>query len=101
MAREINRAKAEGNDNQHDLASLLRYLGGIIGLLQDNPETYLKSQVSPDGTISDHEVNALIEARRQAREHKDWARADQIRDQLTVAGIELEDGVDGSRWRRK
>ena len=101
LAREINRAKAEGNDNQHALASLLRYLGGIIGLLQDNPETYLKSRVSPDETISDHEVNALIEARRQAREHKDWARADQIRDQLTVAGIELEDGVDGSRWRRK
>ncbi|MCP4391998.1 MAG: cysteine--tRNA ligase, partial [Gammaproteobacteria bacterium] len=43
LVREINRAKAEGNAEQHALASLLRFLGSVIGLLQDDAEEYLKS----------------------------------------------------------
>ena len=101
LAREINRAKAAGSGEQHQLASLLRYLGGVIGLLQSRPEEYLKSRAGQDGGLADADVDALIEQRWQARRQKDWATADRIRDQLVDAGIEIEDGADGTRWRRK
>lgn len=46
----------------------------------------------------DHLVTALIEDRAAARAAKDWARADALRDQLTAAGVVVEDGADGARW---
>ena len=101
LTREINRTKQSGSDEQHALASLLRYLGGIIGLLQSNPEEFLKSQAGQGDGLSDLEVDALVEQRWQARQDKDWTKADQIRDQLTASGIEIEDGAEGTRWRRK
>ena len=101
LAREVNRAKQDGSDEQHSLASLLRYLAGIIGLLQADPEEYLKSQAGQADGLTDAEIDALVEQRLQARGEKDWATADRIRDELTAAGIEIEDGTDGTRWRRK
>ena len=101
LVREINRIKQSGTDEQHALASLLRFLGGIVGLMQSDPEGYLKSQAGQGDGLNDTEVDALVEQRWQARLDKDWAKADQLRDQLTAAGIEIEDGVDGTRWRRK
>jgi len=101
LAREINRAKTDGNGQQHALASLLRYLGGIIGLLQSDPELYLKSQAGQGAGLTDAEVDALVEQRWQARQRKDWAEADRIRDQLLDAGIEIEDATEATRWRRK
>ena len=101
LTREINRAKTEQNDERHALASLLRYLGGVIGLLQSRPEEYLKSQAGQGGGLSDAEVDDLVEKRWQARQHKNWAEADRIRDLLSAAGIDIEDGADGTRWRRK
>ena len=100
LAREINRAKNDGDEARHELAGLLKYLGGIIGLLQNDPEEYLKSQAGQGGTLDDAEIERLVEEREQARRDKDWSRADQIRDDLLVAGVELEDGSDGTRWRR-
>lgn len=102
LVRDINRAKQEGNDSCHALASLLRYLGGIIGLLQADPETFLKSATgaAADG-LADAEIEDLIEQRLQARAARDWAKADAIRDRLVEAGIEIEDGPDGTRWRRR
>jgi cysteinyl-tRNA synthetase len=44
-------------------------------------------------------VRLLVETRAQARERKDWAQADALRDRLTEAGIVLEDTADGVRWR--
>ena len=101
LTREINRTKQSRSEEQHALASLLRYLGGIIGLLQSDPDDFLKSQAGQGGGLSDAEVDALVEQRWQARQDKDWAKADQIRDQLTAAGIEIEDSPEGTRWRRK
>ena len=101
LVREINKAKSEASEDRHKLASLLRYLGGIIGLLQDEPEGFLKSQVGQQRGLSDYEIDHLVEQRIEARRQKDWALADQLRDQLTTAGIEIEDGAEGTRWRRK
>ena len=49
-------------------------------------------------TALDHLVSALISERAQARAAKDWGRADALRDQLTAAGVVVEDSADGARW---
>ena len=100
LTRDINRAKSEQRQDQHSLASLLRYLGGIIGLLQSDAEEYLKSGTGRDSGLSDAAIDELIEQRLQARAARDWASADRIRDELTAAGIVIEDGAEGTRWRR-
>ena len=100
LTRDINRAKSEQRQDQHSLASLLRYLGGIIGLLQSDAEDYLKSRTGQDLGLSDGAIDELIEQRLQARAARDWASADRIRDELTAAGIVIEDGAEGTRWRR-
>jgi cysteinyl-tRNA synthetase len=46
------------------------------------------------------EIESLIQERNEARAARDFARADQIRDRLASAGISIEDGADGTRWRR-
>jgi cysteinyl-tRNA synthetase len=53
------------------------------------------------GAISDADVDALIQERTQAKKSKNFKRSDEIRDQLTAAGIVLEDTKDGVRWKRK
>ena len=100
LARDINRTKTEAPDGVDELASLLKYLANIIGLLQNEPEVFLKSQVSSAGGLGDEEIEVLIQQRLDARANKDWAEADRIRDELTAAGISIEDGEGGSRWRR-
>ncbi len=101
LARDINRAKSEQQGAQHALASLLRYLGGIIGLLQADAEDFLKSGGGQGAGLSDVAIDELIEQRLQARADKNWADADRIRDELNAAGIVIEDGANGTRWRRR
>jgi cysteinyl-tRNA synthetase len=102
LVREINRAKSEHKPERHELASLLRQLGSVLGLLQANPVDFLKSRAgqSGDGGLSDTAIDELVAARLQARADKDWANADRIRDELNDAGIIIEDGSEGTRWRR-
>jgi cysteinyl-tRNA synthetase len=102
LVREVNRAKSEQRPEQHELASLLRHLGGVLGLLQADTEDFLKSRAGQSGTggLSDTAIDELVAARLQARAGKDWANADRIRDELVSAGIIIEDGAGGTRWRR-
>lgn len=100
LVRDINKAKTESPGTVNPLASLLKYLAGIIGLLQSDAEAYLKTQAGSSSGLTDSEVDDLIQQRLDARENKDWALADRFRDELTNAGILLEDGVTGTRWRR-
>ena len=100
LAREINRAKNDGPGNVNSLASLLKYLAGIIGLLQSDPGDYLKSAVSGSSGLADKIIDAMIQQRLDARKNKNWKEADRLRDELVDAGISIEDGVDGTRWRR-
>ena len=100
LAREINRAKSAGDERQHELASLLRHLGAVLGLLQAKPEEFLKSQAGQGNGLGDSAIEDMIAARLQARSDKDWAKADRIRDELSAAGIVIEDGNEGTRWRR-
>ncbi|MCW7760846.1 cysteine--tRNA ligase [Photorhabdus luminescens] len=100
MAREINRLKSEDIDAANGLAAELRKLAGILGLLQQESEQFLHRGVQAD----DEEIakiEALIKQRNDARKNKDWALADSARNQLNEMGIELEDGPQGTSWRRK
>ncbi|MCH8104816.1 MAG: cysteine--tRNA ligase [Proteobacteria bacterium] len=100
LVREINRARVEKSSGVDSLASLLRYLAGIIGLLQSDPENYLKSAVAGSSGLCDEAVETLIQQRIDARNNKDWATADRLRDELIAGGISIEDSTGGTRWRR-
>ncbi len=100
LTREINRRRDADDAGWHALAALLRRLGGVIGLLQADPAEYLKSRAGQSSGLVDGAIEALIAERLEARKAGDYARADRIRDELSAAGIVIEDGADGTRWRR-
>ena len=90
----------EVNKNQDvQLSGCLKALGGVLGLLQDNPQAFLQNGGSEEGLSSD-EINDLIAQRKIARETKNWAESDRIRDILAEHKITVRDGVDGTTWTR-
>ncbi|MEF1288992.1 cysteine--tRNA ligase [Vibrio sp. M260118] len=99
MAREINRLKAEDVASASALGSLMRELADVIGILHQDPESFLKGDAGNDDEVA--EIEALIKLRNDSRAAKDWANADMARDKLTEMGIVLEDGAEGTTWRRK
>ena len=104
LAREINKAvnleTAEGDAQALALAKLLKDLAQPLNILQLNPTDFLQAKVGETTGLSDSEIEAFIEARKQAKADKDFAKADQIRNDLKSQGIELEDGKNGTTWRR-
>jgi cysteinyl-tRNA synthetase len=93
LAKAINKNKEEANQ----YAGLLVELGGVLGILQNNPEEFLKG----DTEIDESEIKALIDARIDAKKNKDFAKADQIRQELKANGIVLEDTAAGTSWRKE
>jgi cysteinyl-tRNA synthetase len=98
LARDINRLRSEDLGRAAALAAELRSLAGVLGLLGQDPETYLRGDA--DAGLADEEIEALIQARAAARKARDFGEADRIRDQLSEAGVQLEDGAGGTTWRR-
>jgi cysteinyl-tRNA synthetase len=70
--------------------------GALLGLLQQDPEAWFKRGSEHVDAVH---VESLLEARRAARESRDFARADAIRAELAAMGIAIEDGADGTRWK--
>jgi len=101
LAKEINRKREHHSEQAGQLAGQLRYLAKDLGLLQGDAQSFLQGQTgSSPGDLSDTDVEQMIAQREQAREEKNWAEADRLRDALKENGIILEDGAGGTRWRR-
>ena len=77
-----------------ELAAALRQAGAFLGLLQQDPQAWAQA-----GAGEATRIDALVQARAQARAAKDWARADALRDELAARGVEVEDAGSTSRWR--
>ncbi|MFZ1829576.1 MAG: cysteine--tRNA ligase [Candidatus Competibacteraceae bacterium] len=118
LAREMNRLRTGDETAAARLGPTLVFLGGILGLLQNDPESVSQDQgasvvvpsakigvatFAPEITvaISKEQVETLIAERTAARQAKNWAEADRIRTVLQEAGIVLEDTPKGTIWRRE
>jgi cysteinyl-tRNA synthetase len=103
LARELNKVKETDQAKAEVLVITLKYLGGLLGILQDDPEVFLKgvsSTLSAETGVFD--IEQQIQARIDAKKSKNWAMADQIRDELKQQGVILEDAPDGTTsWRRE
>jgi len=95
LAAEVNKSRDATQ------AGLLQALGGVWGLLQRDPETFMQAGPASDTGYPPERIQALIDARLAARKAKDFKRSDAIRDELKAAGIVLEDGAQGTTWRRE
>lgn len=98
LAHAINRHR----DNKAlqpaaELAATLKKLGAVLGILQSDPEDFLRGTVSD---VDQTRITQLIKDREKARGEKNWALADQIRAELEAMGVMIEDGADGTIWRR-
>ncbi len=87
LAGEINRG-------HHGDAALLKALGAVLGLLQQTPSAYLQGRSALDEAT----IAARIAARAAAKQARDFALADRIREELAAQGIELKDSAQGTTW---
>lgn len=97
LARELNRHK-DRPQQAGRLAGVLVKLGAVLGILQSQPLQFLQS--GTDTVLDVAEIQRLIQARNDARKNKDWPAADAARDALTAMGVVLEDGPQGTIWRK-
>lgn len=94
LAAELNRSKSA------TLAGQLRGLAGLLGLLGRDPQVFLQAAPSEGGELTAEQIESLISERAAAKAKKDYTAADRIRADLLSAGVVLEDGAGGTRWRR-
>ena len=100
LATEINRTRSPAS------AGLLRALGGIVGLLQEDPQSFLQGGQEEDGNavygaagLTAAEIDAFLQQRAAAKQARNFAEADRIRSELSAQGIILEDAPSGTTWR--
>lgn len=96
LARTLN--KATDPEERCRLAASMYATGELLGVLGDDPEAWFAGHV--DGDLSAADIDAIVEKRNAARAAKDFAAADAYRDELAEAGVQIEDGPDGTVWRR-
>ena len=94
LAAEVNRAASPAQ------ARLLKGLGSVLGLLERDPDSFLKGTAGTSD-LADDAIETLIQERLAARQAKNFKRSDEIRDALKAQGVVLEDGAGGTRWRRE
>ncbi|MFI4955501.1 MAG: cysteine--tRNA ligase [Gammaproteobacteria bacterium] len=97
LAKTVQREREAQPQYAAQLANLLRIQGNLLGLLGRDPEEFFHGYSANDDSA---EIEALIAQRKLAREQKDWAASDAIRDELQCRGIAIEDSSTGTTWRR-
>jgi len=96
LANEVNRTGLPKH------IALMKALGGVLGLLQQHPSEFLQNTApAANSPFTPERIEQMIQQRQVARGRKDYADADQIRKELLAAGIILEDGPQGTTWRRE
>ena len=90
-------ANSDDPESAHDAGGKLLAAGNVIGLFQLDPQSWLAGDTEG---LDDALIEQLIAERNAARKARDFARADEIRNQLQEMDISLEDVADGTRWRR-
>ena len=83
-------------DRRAELAAALKRSGALLGLLSQDPHAWAQAGAGDTGRIQ-----AMVEERSQARGNRDWARADELRDELSALGVEVEDKGAQSFWRMR
>lgn len=99
LAKEVNRHRESNMLLASGYARLLQMLADVLGLLFGGAEAYFQG-VAKEGSMSDADIQALIDERLEAKKAKNFARADEIRNQLTAQNIILEDTATGTLWKR-
>lgn len=97
LSKELNVAKQNDSGKAIELATILKGLGGLLGLLQLDPASFLQGEGDDDEVA---EIEALIKQRNDARASKDWASADEARDKLKALNVVLEDSAGKTTWRK-
>ena len=100
LANKINKSRNDEPESAVKYASTLKHLAGILGLLEDNADDFLKSAAGDDASDDSKAIDDLVNERIHAKQEKNWQRADEIRDQLHSMGVELEDSGQETSWRR-
>ena len=98
LANQVNRLRETDADAALQKAAVLKKLANVLGLLEQDPVAFLQAGAAESDDGAD--IDALIDARNAARENKNWAEADRIRDELDAMGIVLEDKDGKTVWRR-
>ncbi|MBN8431862.1 cysteine--tRNA ligase [Microbulbifer salipaludis] len=98
MARELNKA---ADADKPALKGQLLAAAAMLGILQLDADAWFKQSRSGDDVISEGDIEALIAERQQSKKDKNFARADEIREELKAQGVVLEDSREGTKWRRE
>jgi cysteinyl-tRNA synthetase len=92
--------KAERPEDKARAKGALLAAGDLMGVLQQDPEAWFKWSPAGQGGLSDDQIDSLIAARAEARKSRNFTEADRIRKELADAGVVLEDGPQGTTWKR-
>lgn len=99
LVRDMNTCAKTDPAQAAKLAAELKALGGVFGIFTVEPKTFLQG-IASDGPDAE-QIETLIAERVAAKKNRDFARADQIRDDLAAQGVVLEDSREGTTWRRE
>ncbi|MDI6796047.1 MAG: cysteine--tRNA ligase [Desulfatibacillaceae bacterium] len=103
--RSANRMMDEQNPQPDQVKAILAEslkMGRILGLFNQSGADYLKkrqTRLAAKSAVDPAQIEALLEKRTAARNEKDWAKADQIRDELAQMGVSIKDGPEGTTWK--
>lgn len=100
LANQANKQRDVDAVQASALAATLKQLGAVLGVLQDDPATYLQSAATAGAGLDADKIEDLIQQRLLAKHSKNWAEADRIRDELKAQGVVLEDKGKETSWRR-